>query len=88
MADGSENGEASPPKREPKCPICGRATHAATRPFCSPRCANVDLSRWLNNGYAIVTHADAEEDEMFSADSTLGLPKAANEDGAGNEDGQ
>ncbi len=80
MADGSETGDASPPKREPKCPICGRATQAATRPFCSPRCANVDLARWLNNGYAIVTHADAEEDETLSPDALLGRRSADNED--------
>lgn len=87
MADGSEGRDDSAGRREPKCPICGRATQVATRPFCSPRCANVDLSRWLNNGYAIVTHADAEEDEMFSPDSIFGQPNAANEDGADNEDG-
>jgi uncharacterized protein len=72
MPDGSDNGGNAPPRKDPKCPICGRATHAATRPFCSPRCANVDLSRWLNNGYAIVTHADAEEDETLSPQAIAG----------------
>lgn len=49
-----------------KCPICGRGTELAFRPFCSARCADVDLSRWLGGRYAIATHADAEEDETVT----------------------
>ena len=30
------------------CPICGKDTKPETRPFCSKRCADVDLARWLN----------------------------------------
>jgi uncharacterized protein len=36
-----------------KCPICGKPTAEATRPFCSKRCADIDLSRWLKGVYAI-----------------------------------
>jgi endogenous inhibitor of DNA gyrase (YacG/DUF329 family) len=43
------------------CPICGRETHAKYRPFCSKRCAEVDLGRWLTGGYAIPAE-DAEDD--------------------------
>lgn len=35
------------------CPICGRPTEPATRPFCSKRCADIDLSRWLGGVYRI-----------------------------------
>ena len=35
------------------CPECGRPTDAAHRPFCSARCRQVDLHRWLSDGYAI-----------------------------------
>jgi endogenous inhibitor of DNA gyrase (YacG/DUF329 family) len=48
--------------RSPTCPICGRATDAQYRPFCSRRCADVDLSRWLSGGYAIPVAEDADED--------------------------
>jgi endogenous inhibitor of DNA gyrase (YacG/DUF329 family) len=41
---------ASPAAR---CPICGRAADTATRPFCSARCAEVDLGRWLTAQYAV-----------------------------------
>ncbi len=35
------------------CPICQKSTEKAYRPFCSQRCANVDLGRWLNGSYAV-----------------------------------
>lgn len=42
------------------CPICSGDTAPAYRPFCSRRCADVDLGRWLSGGYAIP--ADDPED--------------------------
>jgi endogenous inhibitor of DNA gyrase (YacG/DUF329 family) len=46
-----------------RCPICRRETLAEFRPFCSRRCADVDLSRWFGGVYAIpVTDADDDED--------------------------
>jgi len=36
-----------------KCPICGKPRLADYRPFCSRRCADVDLGRWLSEGYAM-----------------------------------
>jgi endogenous inhibitor of DNA gyrase (YacG/DUF329 family) len=41
------------PRRAPKCPICGKPTVVEFRPFCSERCADVDLHRWLSGAYAI-----------------------------------
>jgi endogenous inhibitor of DNA gyrase (YacG/DUF329 family) len=35
------------------CPICGKPALEAFRPFCSKRCADVDLHRWLSGTYAI-----------------------------------
>jgi hypothetical protein len=37
----------------PRCPVCGKPSVAATRPFCSTRCADVDLGRWLTGQYRI-----------------------------------
>lgn len=42
------------------CPICAKDTDAKYKPFCSRRCADVDLGRWLNGSYAIA--ADSPED--------------------------
>lgn len=44
------------------CPECGDTTVARYRPFCSKRCADVDLSRWLRGAYAIAG-GNADEDE-------------------------
>ena len=63
-----------PPRPEPKsgaakadrkmrgCPICGRPADAATRPFCSSRCRDVDLHRWLSGHYVVPGSEDDEED--------------------------
>jgi endogenous inhibitor of DNA gyrase (YacG/DUF329 family) len=49
----------------PKCPICGKPAAEEYRPFCSRRCADVDLQRWLTGAYAV----PAAEDEDLSDDS-------------------
>jgi uncharacterized protein len=45
------------------CPICGKPAVEAFRPFCSRRCADVDLNRWLSGVYAVPVTEDEEEDE-------------------------
>ena len=47
----------------PACPICGKPADAHYRPFCSKRCADVDLNRWLGGVYAIpIAGTDEDED--------------------------
>lgn len=45
------------------CPICEKPTTKAFRPFCSKRCADIDLAKWFTGSYAIASHDpdDAEE---------------------------
>ena len=45
------------------CPICHAKTSREYRPFCSRRCANVDLGRWLTGGYAIQAEEAPSDDE-------------------------
>ena len=45
-----------PPAR--KCPICGKPTVEEFKPFCSKRCADVDLNRWLTGSYVIPARDD------------------------------
>jgi uncharacterized protein len=52
--------------RRPVCPICGKPAVAEFRPFCSRRCADVDLNRWLSGVYAVPFSEDEEEDELRS----------------------
>lgn len=48
-------------KKEPiptihsKCPICGKNSDFNYRPFCSKRCADIDLNRWMSGVYKIET---------------------------------
>ncbi|MDG3043011.1 DNA gyrase inhibitor YacG [Roseicyclus marinus] len=49
------------------CPICNRDTTPAYRPFCSRRCADVDLARWLTGSYAIPS--DDPEDAQAAAEA-------------------
>jgi endogenous inhibitor of DNA gyrase (YacG/DUF329 family) len=48
--------------KEKPCPICGKPAKADSRPFCSERCRDVDLNRWLSNSYAIPGRKDDGED--------------------------
>ena len=50
-------------KRPPLCPICGKPADVARKPFCSKRCADVDLNRWLSGVYAVPV-ADGEDDDQ------------------------
>jgi endogenous inhibitor of DNA gyrase (YacG/DUF329 family) len=47
------------------CPVCGRPADPGFRPFCSARCRQVDLGRWLAGDYAVPGEAaeGAAEDE-------------------------
>ncbi|CAA7627536.1 DNA gyrase inhibitor YacG [Magnetospirillum sp. SS-4] len=43
------------------CPICGKpAAEPRYRPFCSGRCADVDLNRWLSGVYKVETDEAAD----------------------------
>lgn len=44
-----------------KCPICGKPSKEDFKPFCSKRCADVDLNRWLSGTYAIPAVEGAED---------------------------
>jgi len=59
--DAAPGGGASPPAKP--CPECGKPAKAATLPFCSPRCRDVDLNRWLSGRYVIPGKDTDPEDE-------------------------
>ena len=50
-------------KRARACPICGSPAVEAFRPFCSRRCADIDLGRWLKEGYRVPTDEAPENGE-------------------------
>ncbi|WP_375449932.1 DNA gyrase inhibitor YacG [uncultured Devosia sp.] len=58
------------------CPICGKPAQDKFRPFCSARCADVDLNRWLTGSYVIP--GDINQDD--SADDPSAIPSHDPED--------
>jgi uncharacterized protein len=50
------------------CPICKRPATAAFRPFCSKRCADVDLQRWFTGAYAIPGSPVEDEEDSAPAE--------------------
>jgi len=57
------------------CPICAEDSSERYRPFCSRRCADVDLSKWMNGNYAIPSR-DPEDIEA-AADAAEAAQNAA-----------
>ncbi|MFI4998500.1 MAG: DNA gyrase inhibitor YacG [Reyranellales bacterium] len=56
----------TPPLRavriETKCPVCNKLADTKYRPFCTKRCADIDLGRWLKESYRVPT-AETPDDE-------------------------
>ncbi|KAA2236233.1 DNA gyrase inhibitor YacG [Salinarimonas soli] len=50
------------------CPICSKPSTEAARPFCSTRCANVDLQHWLTGAYALPAEEEDNIDEEGDGD--------------------
>lgn len=54
-----------------KCPICGKLAPADKyRPFCSKRCADLDLGKWFNESYTIPA-VDVDEQELEELEKAL-----------------
>jgi endogenous inhibitor of DNA gyrase (YacG/DUF329 family) len=66
------NAHADSPAAK-QCPICGKAADQVFRPFCSKRCADVDLHRWFSGTYAVPAATDDEDED--------GAPRRAPEAG-------
>lgn len=46
------------------CPICGEDTLQAFRPFCSKRCADIDLAKWLNGSYSVPSQREEDAESV------------------------
>ncbi len=65
MTDDTKMQSGKPVPNIRPCPICGKPAVEAVKPFCSKRCADVDLHRWLGGVYALPAGDqgdDADED--------------------------
>ena len=65
MSDPSSlSPSSSGQKRGALCPLCGQPRVKKWRPFCSPRCRDVDLFRWLNGRYVIPGHPESSSEHQ------------------------
>lgn len=48
------------------CPICSKDPEKKYRPFCSKRCADVDLGKWMTGAYAVPSQGEDDAEELFS----------------------
>lgn len=55
------SGDALSTPKARGCPICGRGVARRYRPFCSKRCRDVDLGRWLDGDYAVPAEEGAAD---------------------------
>jgi endogenous inhibitor of DNA gyrase (YacG/DUF329 family) len=62
-SDSPDDKRADAQASSRTCPICGKPETQATRPFCSKRCADIDLHRWLSGTYSIPAAPSDEEGE-------------------------
>jgi endogenous inhibitor of DNA gyrase (YacG/DUF329 family) len=53
------------------CPICQAETVQKYRPFCSKRCADLDLARWLNGAYAVPSQREEDEEALHDEQALL-----------------
>lgn len=44
-----------------RCPVCGKRATARHQPFCSGRCADIDLGRWLKGNYRVETEEPPDD---------------------------
>lgn len=59
----SEKTKVTRLRPQKPCPICSKPSAQAFHPFCSARCADIDLNRWLTGRYVIPVRDDEEEDD-------------------------
>lgn len=71
MARTPKISDLNPANDHGRCPICNKPGVVSYRPFCSKRCADIDLARWLGGTYVIGGREDDED-----GDSGRGQPEA------------
>ncbi len=66
----SDHRTERPLAKTPACPICGRAIIEKFSPFCSRRCADVDLGRWFNERYVVPVKPEEDDEGLDEADES------------------
>ncbi len=58
------------------CPICHKETHSEYKPFCSKRCADIDLGNWMDGKYILSGNDDKG---LESENDVINIPPLAEE---------
>ncbi|MGB3536953.1 MAG: DNA gyrase inhibitor YacG [Mesorhizobium sp.] len=66
--NSGDKAKVTPLRPKRPCPECGRPSARDTYPFCSTRCKNVDLNRWLSGAYVIPARDDEDETDSAKPD--------------------
>jgi endogenous inhibitor of DNA gyrase (YacG/DUF329 family) len=66
---------AAPARQAARCALCGKPQLERFKPFCSKRCSDVDLNRWLNGVYAVPAPASTDDDEEDETPPVHARPK-------------
>ena len=61
MTPTNDNEQLVEPRRP--CPICGKPALVRFKPFCSKRCADIDLNRWLKGSYVIPASPETDDED-------------------------
>ncbi|MDH5749170.1 MAG: DNA gyrase inhibitor YacG [Rhodospirillales bacterium] len=70
MAETEPTGaKVIPLKGGKKCPLCGKPEDREFRPFCSKRCADLDLGKWLKEDYRIPSEDEGELNGEFPGEA-------------------
>lgn len=59
------------------CPICDKETDQKYRPFCSKRCADVDLAKWMAGSYAVPSQNPEDAEQALEEVMRLAETQAA-----------
>jgi endogenous inhibitor of DNA gyrase (YacG/DUF329 family) len=81
QSSGKTEKPAGKPGKGKRCPICGAPMRRAYRPFCSRRCADLDLGRWITGAYRIPAD-EAPDDDAWGEEPREGEPR----DGEGGDE--
>jgi uncharacterized protein len=69
-----------------RCPICQDETEQAFRPFCSGRCADIDLGKWMTGSYAIPVTDNSSDSEDDGSDAVASRTNTASQRKPDDED--
>ncbi len=75
MADNDDTIAKVIPLRGRRCALCGKPADQTYRPFCSKRCADLDLGKWLGGDYRVPTNERPGDDEFADQDGDDGEPR-------------